>query len=242
MKRITAVLHALFILVFFAFVYAAEHIDHLRRLQSTITDAGIPAVGTKGGPAPASVTVDYAPEATPQQITDGNNIAASFDWSESAHDLWLAQRGSKVVGIVVGKRKSANQSNNTTTLVDVADLTYNMAANSHYIVKCYGDYTAAATTTGLALALNGPAGTNFARFQVMAFNAVTSIVGAVVTAPATPLIGATSGGATPLPFWIIGTMSTGANAGVFALQFASEVGGSAVTINRGALCEFSAAQ
>lgn len=61
----------------------------LIRLDTELRAAGIPINGVSG--TMGSATVDYAAEATPAQITQGNSIVAAFDWSDIANATWVAQ-------------------------------------------------------------------------------------------------------------------------------------------------------
>lgn len=174
---------------------------------------------------------------------------AEKDAADAAHAAALAaEEAAKVVndGATIGrmnvKRTTANQASTSTTLADVTGLLFPMKANTHYYFRCLGGYTSAASTTGLTISVNGPASPAWVSYaaQIAMTGTTTAYgIGAAYDAPQTA---PTGGGATMLPFSIEGTLSTNASGGNFALRFASEVGGSTVTILRGSICTFSAAE
>jgi predicted DNA-binding transcriptional regulator YafY len=62
----------------------------LARLSNTIKAAGIPIDGASGDSA--AVRIDFKPEATAPQRAQAEAIVAAFDWSDAAHQVWLAQQ------------------------------------------------------------------------------------------------------------------------------------------------------
>lgn len=188
------------------------------------------AVGTLG--VSASVAVEPADQQAAAQATIN-----AFDWSESARNLWLAARTGNPVLRHAVVRLAASEVNSTNVLADVPGLSFQLKPNSHYSFTFIGGYTAAAGTTGLSLSVNGPASPSvLGVVGCIATSAIATTQG-VGVAYNTPLTGSASGGATRLPFWVDGNISTGAAGGTFVLRFASEVNGSAVTILAGSMGE-----
>lgn len=142
---------------------------------------------------------------------------------------------------ITGVRKGADEATTAVSFVDCAGLTFQLAPNRHYKFKFAGAYTAAAGTTGLQISVNGPASPIFMRAVGVIYTAVGTPFAGAIGAYDTPIAALASGGATPLPFEIEGTISTGAAGGAFGLRFRSEVNGSAVTILRGSFGELVAA-
>lgn len=60
------------------------------RLLQTLLAAGIDADHISG--TPPSVTIHYKPQADQADFDAGAELLAGFDWSQSAHDLWLLLR------------------------------------------------------------------------------------------------------------------------------------------------------
>jgi hypothetical protein len=146
---------------------------------------------------------------------------------------WLAQDRGHSVGAVSAVRLALAQSTSLIALSDVAGLSFQLKANSHYAYEFVGAYSAAAATTGLKLAVNGPATPVMVRMAAWLAESVAAARYGAFAAYDTPLAGLNSGGATNLPFSCKGNVSTGAVGGPFTLRFASEVAGSQVTVGAG---------
>lgn len=209
------------------------------RLTKALQAAGIAITGLSVGTDGVAATVTVEPA---NLQASAQSIINAFDWSGPAQAAYDLQRQQATIGVQTIRRKSANQSSTVTALADVADLSFVLAPNTHYKFTFMGAYSAAVSTTGLTLAVNGPASPSFLAF--------IALIGVGQLAPPAmgaggayevPMTGPTSAGATSLPFWLEGTISTGAVGGTFTLRFASEVGGSTVTILRGSLAELAAA-
>jgi hypothetical protein len=130
-------------------------------------------------------------------------------------------------------RVQADRSTTSNAYQTIPDLQFQLAANSHYLFYFDGAYTAAAGTTGLQLAVTGPASP---AFLGVGFEVATGATAWAVVFAAAYDTGANptaSGGAALLPFHVYGTVSTGAAGGVLALRGRSSVNGSAVMIKRG---------
>ena len=151
----------------------------------------------------------------------------------------------KSSGTVVGETFSgetwiklgADRTSTSTTLADITDLSFAVAASKAYAFWCFLVYQTAATTTGININCDGPAsptGILFARYvstllagagtkrMLRAYQAGTATASVETQDVNFPAIGE-------------GLLRNGSNAGTFALQFASEVGSSQVTIKAGSI-------
>lgn len=131
--------------------------------------------------------------------------------------------------------KTADQSNSSnTTLADVTDMTLAMEASGEYFAEFVLFVNAAATTTGLVVALNGPASPTAVKYSYESPTSGTAGFHAGATAYETALV-ATGVASTTLPqacrVW--GHIRNGTNAGDLQLRMRSEVSGSNATILRG---------
>lgn len=134
-------------------------------------------------------------------------------------------------------RLDSDVSNSTTSFADITGLTYTTVANADYLFESYLIYTSAATTTGLAVGINGPANPTGVVGEWVAYTAATTPAARQINSY--DAAGATSGviAATPNPQYAQFTamLRTGANGGAATLRFASEVAASAVTIKAGSI-------
>lgn len=120
--------------------------------------------------------------------------------------------------------------NSTVTLADVTGLSFTALANTTYIVEVTGAFQAAATTTGLALALDIPSGS--VAGQVQHPTSATAIGGTEQIAD-NATTGATTGvraANTNVPVWARFIAAVGASGGTVQLRFRSEIAASAVTM------------
>lgn len=167
------------------------------------------------------------------QITAAQAVVAGFDYSQAADDLWLSRAKQRAIGSITPVRLGVDRSNSTVNFADCTGLWFVLAPNSHYAFEFVGAYTAAAGTTGLQLAVNGPASPSLLAMTGQISTSATAVQNGVAAAYDTGINATASGGVTALPFFIKGNISTGANGETFVLRFRSEVGGSAVTIKAG---------
>lgn len=133
------------------------------------------------------------------------------------------------------KYKTSDQSNSSnTTLADVTDMAWPMVASGEYVLEVVCFVVAAATTTGLVLALNGPASPTAVQYAMETPTSGTAGFHAGATAYETALV-STASISTTLPhaqrLW--GHIRNGSNAGDLVLRMRSEVSGSNATIRRG---------
>lgn len=157
-------------------------------------------------------------------------------------DLLLVQRGGVLYKATVADlpgggsdpwtiaKLSADQTNSTVTLANAAGLSFTALPNTDYIVELVGAFTAAATTTGIALALDIPSGSVVGQvyhpISATASGSTEQIADNATT-------GATTGvraAATLVPIGAQWTLTTGATGGTVQLTFRSEVAGSAVVL------------
>lgn len=128
---------------------------------------------------------------------------------------------------------AADSAANSTVTLATSGLSFAAAANTTYIVRIVGGFTAAATTTGIAMALDVPAGCTVAGTGYHMTSNVGASAGFEQIAD-NATIGATTGvraANTLVPIeasWIIETTT----AGTATLMFRSEVAGSAVTLKK----------
>jgi hypothetical protein len=128
---------------------------------------------------------------------------------------------------------AADVANSTVTPAAATGLSFAAAANTMYLVEVIGTFQSAATTTGIALALDIPSG-SVAGITVHQSNTAT-LTGAEQIADGITA-GATTGvraAATNVPIRANFIVSVGATAGQVQLLFRSEVAASAVTLKAG---------
>lgn len=129
--------------------------------------------------------------------------------------------------------KSSDQTNSTTSYADVSDLTFEVGASSTYVAQWILVASSAAGTTGIQLAVNGPASPAEVTATITCFSAAGTPSTLNVNAYDTGLDLTDSAGSTRVQCSIRMTLRNGANAGVVAARVKSEVGASAITIHAG---------
>lgn len=200
----------------------------LERLHSTIA-AVCPIHGVSG--VQGNVRIDYKAEATSQQQTAAQTALAAFDWSQAAHDLWLERKSNSTIGRTSAVRLTADRSTTSNSYQDVVGLSFQLEAGKHYAFEFHGAYNTVGNTTGIQLAVNGPAASFFAAAFDLA-TSTTAYLAAVAGAYDNGVDGTASAGATNLPFHICGNVSTTA-AGLLIVRGKSETNGNQVTVKRG---------
>jgi hypothetical protein len=189
------------------------------------------SVGAWTPGTPAAVSVQYDPAATQGQQTAAQTAVSAFDWTQAAQDAFDAQQAGATLGRATGVRLTVDRSSTSTAFADVTGLALPLAAGQSYAFQFDGAYTAAAATTGLQLALNGPSFSSLAAVFEVYESATTPRV-AVAAAYDVGVNGTASAAATALPFRIFGNVTTTA-AGLMVVRGRSEVSGSAVTVKAG---------
>ncbi len=199
---------------------AIEQVDYLAAQASNGTESIARWNTVKLGAQPSQAVLNAI---TDQQIADS-----------------ITQDQAALIGRVTPVRLAATRTSSVIALADVVGMSFPLRANSNYIYSFTGAYTAALATTGIRLAINGPASPSLVRMLATVAESVTANRTLAASAYDTPLIGINSGGATPLPFWVEGNISTGPNAGFLTLRFGSEIAASAVDILAGSWGELKA--
>jgi hypothetical protein len=198
------------------------------RLHKAIV-AAVPAVtgvsvGAKGDSS--TVTVHPASEQAAAQAT-----IDAFDWSAGAQALYDRRQASRQIGYTTGVRLTADRATTSATYQDCTGLSFELEKDTHYAFNFDGAYNTAAGTTGIQLALNGPA-TSFLGVVFQLFTSTTAVLAAVSGSYDSGVNATASAGATNLPFSIYGNLTTTA-AGLLVVRFRSEVDTSQVQIRRG---------
>lgn len=194
-------------------------------------DTSVPAWTAWAGSPNGIATLDASGRLPVAQLGGG---AAGTSTFLRGDQTWATPAGGGGPAYV---RKTADQSNNLITLADVADLALAVPAPGTYSFRFELYFTAAATTTGLGLSVNGPA-QSFLRFGADISTSATARLNGVQTTYGGTVLGTASGAATPLVARLTGTVTTTA-AGTLQLRFRSEVATSNVTILRGSWGELA---
>lgn len=125
--------------------------------------------------------------------------------------------------------------NTTVTLTAVTGLSFTAAALTEYWIDIRGAFQSAATTTGIAIALDVPTGSTQVDMQTI-HNVNATTLGGNEQIADNATTGATAGvraANTRIPFRAYGQIKTGAVGGTVQLMFRSEIAASAVTILAG---------
>lgn len=128
------------------------------------------------------------------------------------------------------QKLATDVANSTVTLAPVTGLSFAAAANTTYLVDVVGAFQSAATTTGIALALDIPSGSVIG--QALA-TISASTIGATEQIADNATTGTTSGvraANVNVPVTARFVVAVGATGGTVQLQFRSEIAGSAVTM------------
>jgi hypothetical protein len=126
---------------------------------------------------------------------------------------------------------TADQSTTSTSTGAVTGLSFPVEANRSYMFEFVAFSSAAATSTGIKLAVTGPTGSS----SIVGYHIATSAtaIAFAVIADGSAYTAATSAGTTLVPNLVKGTITVGATPGNLALNFGSEVNASGVTIKAG---------
>lgn len=128
---------------------------------------------------------------------------------------------------------AADVANSTVTLAPVTGLSFAATANTSYLVEVIGAFTSAATTTGIAIALDIPSGT----VAGLANHAISATgLGGTEQIADNATTGATTGvraANANVPITGRFLVSIGATAGTVQLMLRSEIAASAVTMKAG---------
>ncbi|MFN3747369.1 MAG: hypothetical protein ACK4SJ_01645 [Sphingorhabdus sp.] len=131
------------------------------------------------------------------------------------------------------QRLASDIANSTTNLSAVTGLSFTATANATYLVDLAGAFQSAATTTGIAVALDIPSGSIAGQVihpvSATGLGSTEQIADAATTGATTGVRAAN----TNVPLSGRWTIAIGATGGTVQLQFRSEVAGSAVTLKAG---------
>lgn len=130
-------------------------------------------------------------------------------------------------------RKSGDQSTTSTAGADVTGLRFNARANDTYAFFAVIVTSTAVGTTGIQLAMNGPASPVAFSAKIECPTAAGTHVETNVSAYESYLANGTSAGSTRMVCRISGVLVNGANAGFVAVRFKTSANGSAVTVHAG---------
>lgn len=197
-------------------------------------DATLLARANHTGTQAASTISDFA-EAVDDRVAAllvaGSNITLTYN--DAAGSLTVAAAGGGGADPWTWVKLAANSTVSTTAFAAVSGMSFSALANTTYLVEVVGAYQTAATTTGIALALDIPSGSVIGMNQVS--TSATALGGAEQIADATTT-GATTGvraANTNTP--IVGrfVVAVGATAGTIQLMQRSEVAASNTVLQAG---------
>jgi hypothetical protein len=130
----------------------------------------------------------------------------------------------------VWQKLAVDVANSTVTLAPVTGMSFSASANTTYLVEVIGAFTAATTTTGIALALDIPSGSisghGMHLISTSGVNGFDQIADNSNVGPTTGVRAANVN----IPITARFIVAIGATAGTVQLQFRSEVAASAVTM------------
>lgn len=168
-----------------------------------------------------------------RDVSDTSMAASGTNKEATLQDHLDLLRDTQAVPLLKYKTSDQSESSNT-TLANVTDLAWPMIASAEYVLEVICFVVAAAATTGLVLALNGPASPTAVQYSMESPTSGTAGFHAGSTAYETALV-ATGVVSTTLPqavrLW--GHIRNGSNAGDLQLRMRSEISGSNATIRRG---------
>jgi hypothetical protein len=151
----------------------------------------------------------------------GADIKTLFASSGGGADPWIWQK------------LASDVANSTVTMAAVTGLSFTAAANTTYLVHVFGAFQSAATTTGIALALDIPSGAIIGQ-TTASISAIglggTEQIADNATTGATSVVRAANTNV-PINAWFV--VAVGATGGLVRLNLRSEVNNSAVTLKAG---------
>jgi hypothetical protein len=130
----------------------------------------------------------------------------------------------------IWQKLASDVANSTTTLAPVTGLSFSASANTTYLVELIGAFQSAATTTGIAVAVDIPSGSVIG----LAVSSISATgVGSTEQIADSATTGVTTGvraAATNVPLSARFIVAVGATGGTLQLQFRSEIAATAVTM------------
>lgn len=190
-------------------------------------DATLLARANHTGTQAASTISDFA-EAVDDRVAallvQGSNITLTYN--DASNTLTIAAAGGGGADPWTWVKLAANSTVSTTAFADVSGMSFTAVANTTYLVELVGAYQCAATTTGIALALDIPSGSVIGINQVAtsatAAGAAEQIADATTTGATTGVRAANTN--TPIAArWVV---AIGATGGTVQLRQRSEVAAS----------------
>jgi len=197
-------------------------------------DATLLARGNHTGTQAASTISDFA-EAVDDRVgallVQGSNITLTYN--DAAGTLTISASGGGGADPWTWVKLASNSTVSTTAFANVSGMSFTALANTTYLVELAGAYQAAATTTGIALALDIPSGTVIGINQVAtsatAAGAAEQIADATTTGATTGVRAANTN--TPIVArWVV---AIGATGGTVQLMQRSEVAASNTVLQAG---------
>jgi hypothetical protein len=143
--------------------------------------------------------------------------------------------GSGGTGQQTWVKLTADASNTTTTMSAATGLSFAAAVNTTYKIDVIGTFQSAATTTGIAIALDVPTGSIISGLMFHATSATggTASVEQIADAVSTGVSSGVRAAATNVPIVASYIVTTAATGGTVQLVFRSEIAGSGVTLKAG---------
>lgn len=175
---------------------------------------------------------------------DPGDVAAGDVWWRSDRRQLRTHDGSGARDVDPWRRLllGADVANNTVNPVDVTGLGFTPEPNKTYVVEGYLPVISAATTTGVQLGLAFPAGTTTSPFAINVPTAAAAAGAYVHGTVSDEFVAAAIATLTPKLARITALLRYGpaVGAGQVIPRLRSEVAGSAVTVQAGAVLEFQA--
>lgn len=154
-----------------------------------------------------------------------------------AANTWRVVSLTRATKLQQTKRKTTTQASSVTALADITDLSVDLDKLSNYLIDAFIPFTAAAASTGINMAYQGPSGGDSLieiSVPVVYGGAASELTTAFQQETGNVLGTGTSAGLKHVAR-VRGIVTTFGTAGTFKLRFASSVASSAVTIAVGAI-------
>jgi hypothetical protein len=215
-----------------------------QQLQRQIDDALDGVQGAQGVQGPQGVTGSISAIGSNLDFVStwrGTNLAAPVNPNDTARlaEVTAAQAAATAYtdAQMPFARKTADQTNATTSYADITDLPFAVEANKDYEFEVFLlCESAAPATVGIGVAVVGPAAPTASSFLMRIPIDGPTYVDAIKTLGSGSVM--TSAPLGKFPVTIHGLVRNGANAGFVKVQFSSEVGGTTATIYAGSFVKW----